>query len=99
MCKGTKKKKSAESSKQDDCYLVLLLKVQCGSNHFWSFWKALSFDYRPNGTRIIFKSKNVCSLLKKKDWCRYFDSNWKIVAEWTLSPYNKFCKVIKLEQK
>ena len=52
MCKGTKKKKSAESNKQDDCYLVLLLKVQYGSNYFWIFWEALSLDYRPNGTTM-----------------------------------------------
>ena len=32
-CNVTKKKKSAESSKQDDCYLVLL-KVRYGSSHF-----------------------------------------------------------------
>ena len=32
-CKVTEKKKSADSSKEDDSYLVLL-KVQYGSSHF-----------------------------------------------------------------
>ena len=35
-CKVTKEKCSAESSKQDDCYLMLL-KVQYGSSHFRIF--------------------------------------------------------------
>ena len=51
-----------KSSKQGDCYLVLL-KVQFRSNHFWILWKTLSLDYRPKGKRIILKSKNLYNLL------------------------------------
>ena len=62
LFKVTKKKNSADSSKQDDCYIVLL-KVQYRSSHFWIFWKALSLDYWPRGKKIIFKSKNLYNLL------------------------------------
>ena len=48
-CKVTKK--SSESNKQDDCYLVLL-KVQYGSSHFWIFLKALSLDYWPKAKEL-----------------------------------------------
>ena len=47
-----------KSSKQGGCYLVLL-KVQYRSSHFWIIWKTLSLDYRPEGERIILKSKNL----------------------------------------
>ena len=36
-----------------------VLKVQYRSSHFWIIWKTLSLDYRPEGERIILKSKNL----------------------------------------
>ena len=94
-CNVTKKKKLAESSKQDDCYLVLL-KVQYRSSHFWIFWKALSLDYRPKGKFLNLRTYTTYWYKTKKNWFRIdiLTKIEKLLQKEVSVLETKFCKVI-----
>ena len=91
-CKVTKK--SSESNKQDDCYLVLL-KVQYGSSHFWIFLKALSLDYWPKAKEL--ELIQLTDIKQRKAGVDIFSKIENLLQKEVEVIKTTFCKVSKLK--